>query len=55
MLPPTVKLLTQATAIPVTLAVAIPEPLVTAQICVGAVGWLRTVTSYAPLTVDLKV
>jgi hypothetical protein len=39
----------------VTLAVAVPEPFVTVQICVGFVGCVCTVTLYAPVTAVLNV
>ena len=45
-LPPTVKLaVAQVTATFVTFALAMPEPIVTVQVCLGAVGCVRTVTA----------
>src|SRR5580704_9918040 len=38
----------QVTVIPVTLAVAVPLPAATRQVCDGLVGWVRTVTAYPP-------
>ncbi len=39
----------QVTADCVTLAVAVPEPPVTEQLCAGLVGWVSTVTAKAPV------
>src|SRR4029077_12461186 len=40
----------QATATEVTLAEAVPLPLVTTQLCDGLLGWVSTVTAYAEPT-----
>jgi hypothetical protein len=48
MFPPIVAvtgLVVQFTAIAVTLAVAVPVPPTTAQVCVGLLGWVETVTA----------
>src|SRR5271165_6696298 len=46
--PPIVKASTQETATLVTLAVAVPLPPVTVQVCAGFVGCVWTVTAYDP-------
>src|SRR4029077_6793257 len=44
----------QETETLVTLALAVPLPLVTVQSCVGLLGWVLTVTAYAvPLATDV--
>lgn len=53
--PPTVKLATQATVALVTSADAVPDPFVTVHSCGGAVGWVRTVMAYAPVTLLANV
>src|SRR5215469_7715885 len=53
--PPTANPDEQVTVTLVTLAVAVPNPLVTTQVCVGLLGCVRTVTLYAPGTSVAKV
>src|SRR4029077_6015262 len=50
MVPPIGKPVEQVTVTLVTLAVAVPAPLVTWQVCVGLLGCVRTVTLYVPGT-----
>src|SRR5215469_3694193 len=45
----------QVTCTLLTLAVAVPEPFVTVQVCAGLLGCVDTVTAYAPLTAVVKV
>jgi hypothetical protein len=45
----------QVTCTLLTLAVAVPEPFVTVQVCAGLLGCADTVTLYAPLTAVLNV
>src|SRR6516165_7953997 len=45
----------QVTCTLLTLAVAVPEPFVTVQVCAGLLGCVETATLYVPLTAVVKV